>query len=184
MFNMIVDFWFPFSFCFIFPLATSIFSRSEFWFYSSNTTDSSSLFNIKYIGEKMQWFPSTWFFNYCLGHSQTRTVISYFLWSINHIILKNIFNFLLVTILTIMLIYLFNVIFKMCLKRTLFLNDWSIPIVFMWYLRCGDCGIPLSTKHSCSNVSMNRIESIALVIILDLTQLVAWEDLLLIWKHK
>ena len=64
------------------------------------------------------------------------------------------------------------------------LNYWSIPIVFMWYLRHGDYNIYFSTKNCCSNVSMERTELRTLVIILDLTHLSAWEDLPLIWKHK
>ena len=71
----------------------------------------------------------------------------------------------------------------LCSKISLFLNDWSIPIVFMWSLIRGYCNIPLRTTHFCSNVSTKRKKSITLVIILDLIHLAVWEYLPSIWKH-
>ena len=47
----------------------------------------------------------------------------------------------------------------------------------------GDCNIHLSTTHYCSNVSIERTESITLVITLDLIHLVAWSDLPFFVKH-
>ena len=46
-----------------------------------------------------------------------------------------------------------------------------------------DCNIPLSTTHFCSNVSIERTESITLVIILDLIHLAVWSDLPSFRKH-
>ena len=62
-------------------------------------------------------------------------------------------------------------------------NDWSIPMVFTWYLRRGDCNIPLRTTHCCSNISIEKTESINLAIILDLIYLEAWAVLPSFWKH-
>ena len=70
----------------------------------------------------------------------------------------------------------------MCVKRALFLNDWSILIFFPRFLGRGDCNTHLSTTHFCSNVSTKRTQSINLVIILDLTHLAAWADLPSIWN--
>ena len=47
----------------------------------------------------------------------------------------------------------------------------------------GDCNINFSRTHCCSNVSIERTESITLVIILDLIHLAAWSDLPSIIKH-
>ena len=46
-----------------------------------------------------------------------------------------------------------------------------------------DCNIPLRTTHCCSNVSIERTESINLVIILDLIHLAACSDLPSFIKH-
>ena len=70
-----------------------------------------------------------------------------------------------------------------CSKISLLLNYWSIPIVFIWSLRRGDCDIPLSTIHCFSSVSIKISQPINLVIILDLTHLYAWEYLPSICKH-
>ena len=83
-----------------------------------------------------------------------------------------------------MLIYLFMLFKYLCSKEDLVHNDWSIPIVFIWYSRHGDCNIHVITTHCCSNVSIDRIEPMALLIILDLTHCAAWGYLRLIWKHK
>ena len=81
--------------------------------------------------------------------------------------------------------YIFFMLFKnMCLKEENLNNDWSIPIVFIWSSRRDYYIIHLITTHCCSNVSIDRIESMALLIIRDLTHCAAWGDLLLIWKHK
>ena len=54
----------------------------------------------------------------------------------------------------------------------------------MWSLRRRDFNIPLSTTHCCSNVSMERIESMNLVVITDSIHLADWEYLPFIWKQK
>ena len=71
----------------------------------------------------------------------------------------------------------------LCSYRALLLNYWSIPMVFTWYLKHGYCNIPLSTTRWCSNVSIQRTESITLVIIFYLIHLSAWAVLPSSWKH-
>ena len=81
--------------------------------------------------------------------------------------------------------YIFFMLFKhLCLKESLLLNDWSIPIVFILSSRRGDCNIPLITTHCFLYVSIERIESMALFIIRDLTYWAVYDDFLFIWKHK
>ena len=63
-------------------------------------------------------------------------------------------------------------------------EDWSIPIVFIWSSICDYCNIHLITTHCCSNVSIDRMESMALFNILDLTHWSAWGYFLLTWKYK
>ena len=63
-------------------------------------------------------------------------------------------------------------------------DDRSIPIVFIWSSRHDYCNIHLITTHCCSNVSIDRMESMALFNTLDLTHWAAWGDLLLTCKHK
>ena len=75
-------------------------------------------------------------------------------------------------------------IIHLCLKEDLVNDDWSILIVFIWSLRRDDCNIHFITTHFCSNMSIDRIESMALFNTLYLTHWAAWEDLLLTWKHK
>ena len=89
-FDIIIDFWMPFSFWFIGPQAINNFHGSVFAFCSSNTTFCCFLFNIKYVGEKTQWFPGTWFFYCCFGHRQTRTFVCDFLCSRHHSSIYNI----------------------------------------------------------------------------------------------
>ena len=60
------------------------------------------------------------------------------------------------------------------------INDWSIAIEVILSSRRGDCNIPLITTHCSSNVSIERIELMALFIIRDLTHWETLEDLLLI----
>ena len=60
---------------------------------------------------------------------------------------------------------------------------WSIPMVCKWYFSHSDCNIPLRTTHCCSNVLIDIIESITLVIVLDLIHLAAWSDLPFFIKH-
>ena len=71
----------------------------------------------------------------------------------------------------------------LCSKISFLLNDWSIPIVFTCYLWRVYSNIPLSTTHCCSNVLIQKTESITLVIILDLIHLAAWAVLPSLWKH-
>ena len=81
--------------------------------------------------------------------------------------------------------YIFFVLFKhLCSKEDLVHNYWSIPIVSIWSSRRYDFNIHLITKHCFSNVSIDRMESMALFNILDLTHWSAWGDLLFIWKQK
>ena len=81
--------------------------------------------------------------------------------------------------------YIFLMLFIiLCSKEYLVNDDWSIPIFFIWSSRHDDCNIHLITTHCCSNVSIDRIESMALFNILDLTHWAARGDLLFIWKHK
>ena len=71
----------------------------------------------------------------------------------------------------------------LCSKRALLLNYWSIPIVFTWYLRRCYYNIPLRTTHWCSNVSIERTESIKLFIFLNVIHLAVWEVVQSFWKH-
>ena len=71
----------------------------------------------------------------------------------------------------------------LCSYIVLLLKDGSIPMVCTWSFSRGDCNITLSTTHGCSNVSIEIIESINLVIILDLIHLASWSDLLSFIKH-
>ena len=71
----------------------------------------------------------------------------------------------------------------LCSYIALLLKDWSISMVCTWSFSYVDCNIPLSSTHCCSNVSIERMESITLVIILDLIHLAAWSVLPLFWKH-
>ena len=76
--------------------------------------------------------------------------------------------------------YLYNFLMfsrYLCSYIELFLKDRWIPIVCKWYFSRSDFNIPLSTTHCCSNVSIERTESITLVIVLDLIHLAAWSDL-------
>ena len=72
----------------------------------------------------------------------------------------------------------------MCLKEYLVNDDWSIPIVFIWSSRRYDCNIHFIITHYFSNVSIDRMESMKLFNICDLTHWAAWGDLLSTWKHK
>ena len=56
-------------------------------------------------------------------------------------------------------------------------------MVYTLYFSCGDCNISFSATYCCSNVSIERTESITLVIILDLIHLAAWSDLPSFIKH-
>ena len=81
--------------------------------------------------------------------------------------------------------YMFFMLFiLLCLKEDQVHNDCPIPIVFIWSSRRDDCNIHLITTQCCSNVSIDRIELLALFSIHDLTHWAAWGDLLFIWKHK
>ena len=82
-------------------------------------------------------------------------------------------------------LYIFLMLFiHLCSKLDILNDDWSIPIVFIWSSRHDDCNIHLITTHCCSNVSIDRMESMALFNTLDLTHWEAWGDLMLTWKHK
>ena len=81
--------------------------------------------------------------------------------------------------------YIFLMLFiHLCSKEDLVNDDWSIPMVFIWSSRRDDCNIYLITTKCCSNVSIDRMESMALFNILNLTHWSAWRYLLLTWKHK
>ena len=78
----------------------------------------------------------------------------------------------------------FNVIQTFVFKR-IPVAKWLVNTnIIHVILRSGDCNITLSTTHCCSNVSMERIYLMNLVIILDFTHLEARDDLPLVWKHK
>ena len=62
--------------------------------------------------------------------------------------------------------------------------DWSIPIVFIWSSRRDYCNMHFITTHCCSNVLIDRRDSMTLFNTLDLTHWAAWGDLLSTWKHK
>ena len=64
------------------------------------------------------------------------------------------------------------------------LKDWSITMVCTLSFSRVYCNIPLSTTCCCSNVSIERTESITLFIILDLIYLAAWSDLSSFIKHE
>ena len=51
------------------------------------------------------------------------------------------------------------------------------------YYSRGGCNTPLSTTHGCSNLSIDRTESITLVVILDLIHLSTWSCLPSFRKH-
>ena len=54
--------------------------------------------------------------------------------------------------------YIFLVLFiYMCSKVVMLNDDQSIPIVFIWSSRRDDCNIHLITTHCCSNVSIDRM---------------------------
>ena len=60
----------------------------------------------------------------------------------------------------------------------------NLPSVGTYYISIqNDCKIHLITTNCCSNVSIDRKESINLVIILDLIHLAAWAVLPSFWKH-
>ena len=81
--------------------------------------------------------------------------------------------------------YIFLMLFiHLCSKEYLVNYYWSIPIVLIWSSRRDDCNIHLITRHCSSNVSIYRIESMALFNIIDLTHWAVWGDLLLICKYK
>ena len=71
----------------------------------------------------------------------------------------------------------------LCSYISLLLKDWWMPMVCTWYFSRSYCNIPFSTTHCCSNVYIDRTESITLVIILDLIHLAAWSDLPSFRKH-
>ena len=77
--------------------------------------------------------------------------------------------------------YIFLMFFiHLCSKEDLVNDDQSMPIVFIWSSRCDYCNIHLITTHCCSNVSIYRMESMALSNTLYLTYWAAWGDLLFI----
>ena len=65
----------------------------------------------------------------------------------------------------------------------LLLKDEWIPMICTWYFSRINCNIIFSTTHCSSNVSIERTESITLVIIIDLIHLVAWSYLPFFRKH-
>ena len=60
---------------------------------------------------------------------------------------------------------------------------WSIPMVWTQSFSHGDWNITLSTTNCCSNVSIDRTESINLAIIFYLIHLAAWSVLPSFIKH-
>ena len=81
--------------------------------------------------------------------------------------------------------YIFLMFFiHLCSKEDLANDDWSIPIVFIWSSRRDDCNMHFITTHCCSNVLIDRMESMNLFNTLDLTHCAAWGDLFSTWKHK
>ena len=81
--------------------------------------------------------------------------------------------------------YIFLMLFiHLCSKKDLVNGDWSISIVFIWSSRRDNCNMRFITTHFCSNVLIDRTESMALFNTLDLTHWSEWGDLLLTWKHK
>ena len=154
-FNLIIDFWMPFSF---FKLAHRLFPTLMALSFDLRIQHDRYQFflNIKYVGEQTQRFPSTCFY-FCLGYMKTSNDNSDFIWSINHSSIYNIPEVLLVITLTSMLIYIFMLFKHLCSTEGLLLNDWSTPIVFIWSSRLGDCNISSITTNCCSNVSMEGI---------------------------
>ena len=75
--------------------------------------------------------------------------------------------------------YIFLMLFiHLFSKEDLVNDDWSIPIVFIWYSRRDDRNIHFITTHFCSNFLIDRIESMDLFNTLYLTHWAAWGDLL------
>ena len=72
----------------------------------------------------------------------------------------------------------------MCSKEDLINDDWSIPIVFVWSSRRDDCNIHLIITHCCSNVLIDRMDSMTFVNTIDLTHWATWGYLLSTWKQK
>ena len=72
----------------------------------------------------------------------------------------------------------------LCSKEDLVNDDWSIPIVFIWYSIRDDRNIHFITKHCCGNVLIDRMESTTLFNTLDMTHWVAWGYLFSTCKHK
>ena len=157
-FDLIIYFWMPFLFYFLGSQAITHFHGSSFLFCSYNTTFCCFWFNIQYVGEKTQWFPSTWFLGWFLCRRQSRNVIYDSIWSRHHISIYYILEVLLVNTLTCMLIYLFMLFKYLCSKEDLLHNYWSIPIVFIWSSRRNNFNIHLIITHCCSTVSIEGIE--------------------------
>ena len=91
---------------------------------------------------------------------------------------------MLIITLTCMLIYLLMLFIHLYSKEDLANEDWSIPIVSIWSSRRDDCNMHFITTHYCSNVLIDRMESMTLFNTLDLTHLAAWGDFLSTWKNK
>ena len=126
--------------------------------FISNTTFFCFLFNIKYVGEKTQWFPRNWFLDCCLVICKLG--LSYVIYSGVDTIAESRISFRFCCSSHLPLCwYIFFMLFKnLCSKEDLLHNHWSIPIVFIWSSRRGDCNITLITTHCCSNTSIERIE--------------------------
>ena len=81
--------------------------------------------------------------------------------------------------------YIFFILFiHLCSKEDLVNDDCSIPIFFIWSSRRDYCNIHLITTHCCWNVSIDSMESMTLFNTLDLTHWAAWGYLLSTCKHK
>ena len=139
-FDLLIDFWMPFSFWFLGTQVITNFYVFAFGFFSHKTTFFCFRFNIQYVGEKTQWFPSTWFLDWYWCHRHIRNIIYDYLWSRQYISINNILDILLVLIFTCMLIYLFYVVYTSALKirpgEWWLVNTNSLHMIFKtWWLQ-------------------------------------------------
>ena len=123
------------------------------------------------------------FFDWWLCHGRCRNVVGESFRSRNHTSIRNIFKLLLVLTLISLFVYIFDFFKTFVFIYSIVAYYGSISMVCTWSFSRGDCNIHFSTTHCCSNLSIERTESITLVIILYLIHLAAWSDLIYFIKN-